>query len=480
MRVTPSQCIHVLHDRFSNAGVGFVMTFSRGSRGGTAQFRGRNFRGMEELASEYAGATDAHLLVDARGASCGSLPPVLSNWLQRGRGACMSGPNRGAREAHTILQFCVDFYDSLPRVVVFVQDDPEVHFLKKAGVGSTALAATLEARTEERRRLLVGGKAGGVDGGGEDGGGVDGGGGIGAIGDGRIGGIGGSSGTADTTAAGGGNDVLNEGFGASAPWEVSPCPCFVDHESTFSMEKYGVFRPMHWWMRTFLKAYTNRSVPLPPRIAWPRHAQFAVPRTAVRARSKAWFELNAALTRPASPLKVQVPVPANGNRRAAIWANFGRWVVDLGPLPPERMNCPDHRRAAHGMDLAMMYERLWFRIFDPALAEALPSHSQCFTDAAIALSPIRCGAISCPVLHAAAEHRNRPFWGRHKRRRQQQDGCALTDALGTTVAEGEWRFVPGRPVCMASGCMVDENSEAALGTELYRERGAAGNRSLST
>ena len=36
--------------------------------------------------------------------------------------------------------------------------------------------------------------------------------------------------------------------------------------------------------------------------------------------------------------------------------------MDLGAVPPRGA---DRRVAAHGMDVAQMFERLWFVIFDP-------------------------------------------------------------------------------------------------------------------
>ena len=48
--------------------------------------------------------------------------------------------------------------------------------------------------------------------------------------------------------------------------------------------------------------------------------------------------------------------------RSSKWANFGPYSVDLGAVPPRGA---DRRVAAHGMDVAQMFERLWFVIFDP-------------------------------------------------------------------------------------------------------------------
>ena len=77
--------------------------------------------------------------------------------------------------------------------------------------------------------------------------------------------------------------------------------------------------------------------------------------------------------------------------RLTKWANFGGYVVDLGPLPRGR-GVADHKPAAHGMALAEMYERLWFALFDPALQEATPPVAECFTEEAVRAGPIRCGS----------------------------------------------------------------------------------------
>ena len=66
-------------------------------------------------------------LIDAKGSSCRSdLPPPLERWLATGLAHCIDGPNMAAREAHTVLRFCREFYDHLhPNgTVIFVQDDP--------------------------------------------------------------------------------------------------------------------------------------------------------------------------------------------------------------------------------------------------------------------------------------------------------------------------------------------------------------------
>jgi len=58
------------------------------------------------------------------------------------------------------------------------------------------------------------------------------------------------------------------------------------------------------------------------------------------------------------------------------------------------------------MDLAMAYERLWFRIFDPALAEATPPlAAECFSAAALAHGPLRCSGFACPATATAPRRR---------------------------------------------------------------------------
>ena len=92
--------------------------------------------------------------------------------------------------------------------------------------------------------------------------------------------------------------------------------------------------------------------------------------------------MNRALAAPAAPLKeARAREPGEEKRsctawkirprrvclqtereRSSKWANFGPYSVDLGAVPPRGA---DRRVAAHGMDVAQMFERLWFVIFDP-------------------------------------------------------------------------------------------------------------------
>ena len=140
------------------------------------------------------------------------------------------------------------------------------------------------------------------------------------------------------------------------------CACQgVIHEA-FGAAVYGGYRPMHWWMRSFLAPFANESAPLPSRIAWPAGAQFALPAAAVRRRSRAFLELNVRLTEVPAPLKQNVPRAAHrcaaagaceqAHARTAKWANFGPAVVDLGAAPPRGTGYADVRPSINGMDFA--------------------------------------------------------------------------------------------------------------------------------
>ncbi|KAL1530627.1 hypothetical protein AB1Y20_001527 [Prymnesium parvum] len=277
---------------------------------------------------------------------------------------CIEGPNMAAREAHTVLRFCTRFYDHLPRrAVVFLQDDPEVDHLRRAGVGTPHFLERLEEHYMERWRA---------------------------------------------------SKAPATSNGTDSPWELQPCPCHVDRERNIDEEHYGHWRTISWWLRTFLRR-PDGALHLPPRLAWPRHAQFAVPSLAIRHRSRDFFAMNLALTSLPSPHKAKrLRAPGEAERectqwrqrrgvrscvqtryeRHTKWANFGGYVVDLGPLPSVRG--ADNKPAAHGMALAEMYERLWFALFDPMLHEAAPQVPECFTTEAVEAGPIRCGG-ACPA-----------------------------------------------------------------------------------
>ena len=165
------------------------------------------------------------------------------------------------------------------------------------------------------------------------------------------------------------------------------------------------------------------------------------------------------------------------------WANFGGYVVDLGPLPAAR-RVADNRPAAHGMALAEMYERLWFALFDPALHEATPPVPACFTPAAVRAGPIRCGS-ACPATlweraaasesEVAADAARRAPTLRAQRRAAREaaasraaatdpaliEGCALSDTRGLTAAAERWRYAPGRSRCLVSGCLAAHDAPLA-------------------
>lgn len=112
----------------------YVITWSGGSRGAFAGYDGKAFSGLHHLRALIDHPT-IRVLVDAKGSSCDQLPKSLMAWAQATqRVHCIEGPNMGAREAHTVFRFCTIFYNHLPRrAVIFMQDDPELGLLKKAG-----------------------------------------------------------------------------------------------------------------------------------------------------------------------------------------------------------------------------------------------------------------------------------------------------------------------------------------------------------
>jgi hypothetical protein len=237
---------------------------------------------------------------------------------------------------------------------------------------------------------------------------------------------------------------------SASVWVPEPCACSLIRE-TLSLRDYGGYRPLHWWLRSFLAQFANASSALPTTLLWPAMAQFMLPRAAIRFRSREFLLLNARLTEVPAPLKANVrraPATSDANhQRSAKWANFGPMVVDLGPAPPPTVHAADKRAGINGMDFAQLYERAWFAAFDPALPEARPAHVHCFERAAIELSPMRCAAPACPYT---------PLPG----------GCAATDRIGRTSPPSGWRFTPGDAPptrrCLGGDCITsaDEGSAA--------------------
>lgn len=464
-----TRCWQAVRADIARSRLTFVITWAASSRGAGSGYQGMLFDGLRELARAYQNNSDVRVLVDAKGSACADMPPPLVAWAATGRAHCLQGANRAAREAHTVLRFAYEFYDHLPRdAVVFVQDDPDMQSLlswhrKSPGpwvewVGTTAWAAQLQAHHDERSRGVPSPLSHGAPNVAPD-----------------------SSSQHD----------------ASSPWEVQPCPCHVEQEKGLDTRSYGHARTLSWWLRTFTPAAAtaaNRSRPVLPRqLAWPQHAQFAVAADAIRLRSRAFWRMNLALASPASPRKIKAPralgecerariyhgiyttarrpPPAQcrcsawkkrgkgwecmqtDRERSAKWANFGPWVLDLSPPPPAPSRIvgkgktprarveaqADGRQAAHGMDLAMMWERLWFVIFDPSVEVKLPPPplSECLTDEAVAAGVLRCGDDAPP-------------------------GCSLSDARGSTQAPTDWRFGPGRRRCLSEGCVVPLAGPSAL------------------
>ena len=115
------------------------------------------------------------------------------------------------------MQFCLDVYSAPPSAVIFLQDDPTVPLLRSA-LTSPGWADSL-SRNFIRRAA--------------------------ARGDARA--------------------VLE-------PWWPEPCPCSVIREDFFTPSKYGGYRPIAWWLRTFLAPFRN-ATSLPHQLRWPQTAQ---------------------------------------------------------------------------------------------------------------------------------------------------------------------------------------------------------------
>ena len=106
---TPERAQEVAGD-LATAAVAFVITWSDSSRAAGVGYAGFLFSGLERLTAAFMNQTTARLLVDAKGSLCDNMPPSLAAWARTGRAHCLQGPNRAARESHTILRFCYEFY----------------------------------------------------------------------------------------------------------------------------------------------------------------------------------------------------------------------------------------------------------------------------------------------------------------------------------------------------------------------------------
>lgn len=395
-----SSCARPVLEDVASASLAVVATYSSGSLAAASGFQQLNALGVMLLNGLEHGAVRA--IVVGKGTRCTSGKVPFGRWRERGKAHCIEGSNVGARESHTIWAFCHDFYRHLPAAMLFVQDDPNLASIKR---DLATWPATLEASFAARRRVAA-------------------------------------------AAAAAGRPVHQ-----LEPWLPSACACSVVREP-FEPSGYGGYRPMHWWLRSFLAPFANASAPFPSRIYWPATAQFAVARAAVRHRSREWYGLNMRLTELPAPLKYRLRrdkgTSDTMHAKLAKWANFGPFVVDLGPPPARGQPAADRRPGINGMDAAQLYERSWFQIFDPALGEARPAYTQCFERAALAMGPMRCHGAACP--HA-------PMAG----------GCAATDAAGVTSPPVDWRYANGKPAgarCLGGPCLASaERGSAAWAAE---------------
>ena len=382
--VSGTACAMPVFQDIGSAGLAVVVTFSAGSL--AARQGWKELHALGTTIERHGGGTSRAILA-GKGTRCTTTTP-LHSWYTTGKAHCIEGPNVGARESHSIWSFCHDFYQHLPRVMLFVQDDPSIFAIRRELTvrGVSGWAEALEASFAARSRRVA--------------------------------------------------DFRE-------PWVPAACACNPVREG-FTAATYGGYRPLHWWMRTFLAPFANGSNPLPDRIAWPTTAQFALSRKAVLLRSRRFLRYQVRLSEVPAPLKALVPrLPQMSDSihlRNAKWANFGPLVVDLGDAPARGAGHADVRPGINGMDAAQLYERSWFQAFDPALPEvSAPPHPECFDS--LAASPMRCAGAACPYQAPGA-----PF---------ASGGCAATDRSGRTKAPPKWPYAlqPERR-CLGTGCLV--------------------------
>ena len=400
-------------DLVKSKAVVFVVTWSAGSAGAAS---GKDYSGLLRLTKFQADATVA-MVAYGKGSLCDAMPSPLRAWE---RALCIAGHNVGAREAHSILHFATAFYDHLPQAAYFLQDDSHVDSLRglmhDGGMGGWAHALMADALARQR----VGGPLNGPP-------------------------------QPEALCQHWGPPSCGwvAGLRALSSLELSRAngapPCDwggrVVGGENFTEVQYGGYRPMAWLLRTFFADFAN-ATQLPSTIVWPGGAQFAVARPAIRSRPLAFWSTLLALASPRAPLKHEVArqpdATDKANNRSAKWANFGPVVVDLGPTKSELPRPADNRPGMNGMDFAQMCERLWFRIFDPALKATLPPFPECYTAEALELGPVRCGTGQCPSDFAL----RRPYPG----------GCELSDRSGLSTPPPNWRYARGENRCMADGC----------------------------
>lgn len=388
-RPSSLECMRPVMDDVAAAALALVVTWS--AAGVAAQSGHREIHALGEMLfanrTSRLGRTRAVLF--GKGSRCtiaGEMP--LVRHVAEGRAHCIEGPNVGAREAHTIWSFCHDFYHHLPRVALFIQDDPQLGTILR-DLAKANWVAQLEASYQDRRSAAT------------------------AVADPRM----------------------------LEPWQPAACSCAPVREA-FDMRLHGYYRPIIWWMRSFLAPYANASAP--KQLLWPATAQFAMPRAAIAGRSREYYALHTRLTEVPAPLKRKVARKAltsdSEYQRAAREANFGPIVVDLGAAPPKAAGYADRHEGIHGYDLAQLFERSWFAAFDPALAEGRPAQLRCLQRDAIAQGPLRCPATVCS--HKWSSERSHP------------GGCRVTDQLGLTVPPPAWRFTVLGARCVSPGCIV--------------------------
>jgi len=165
--------------------------------------------------------------------------------LRKAVALCREAPNAGGREAHTIALFALQFYDTLPRITVFAQDDapPPRHrsqLMRLAGLDAAGMARWTEAA--EREPFT----------------------------------------TPDACLC---RAVVEDWW--------RPCPLEVPFPKDMPRCYGDTYWPMRWFMESFLDF--PRAGEQWQSMRWPEAAQLAVPAWAVRSRPRAVYSVALAL-----------------------------------------------------------------------------------------------------------------------------------------------------------------------------------------
>lgn len=138
-------CWQPVLDDMATTDIALVVTWSSGSKAAATGFAGLS--SLSAHVEHPTGGIRARVLFVSKGSRCFYAPQ--QKLIQSCLAHCIDGPNVGAREAHTVIQFCVDFHERPPAAIVFLQDDPFMSVINRVGLTHEfvrTLAASFRSR----------------------------------------------------------------------------------------------------------------------------------------------------------------------------------------------------------------------------------------------------------------------------------------------------------------------------------------------